>query len=953
MIDQARMFASVFQHAALGMVVSTLDGRYLAVNAAMCQMLGYSAEEIQALSFRGLTHPDDLHDDLNRLLALNSGALETMQVSKRYLHRSGRVVRAQITVTVITEHGVPAYYVNQVQDVTDRHDREEQLRVLEERWKFALEGSREGVWDWFPQSGQLYLSARWKEILGYAEDDFEATPAAWLAQVHPDDRPALLPLYERHAAGETHSYEYEHRMRHRDGRWRWVLLRGRISARDEQGQPLRVTGTLKDIDGRVHAQQELARARRHLQGILDNLPAMVGYWDAQGRNRFGNAAYLDWFGHHPDTLRGRHISDIIGAELYALNRRHIEGALAGERQHFEREIVDASGCPRYTQATYVPDIQDGEVQGFFALISDITARRTAELEVIEQREWAQTTLNSIGDAVITTDPAGQVTFMNPVAEELTGWNRAQAQGLAIERVMDLRDAACEQPALNPLRLALQERRVVGMELDATLKAAGGQSYSIADSAAPIVGADGRLLGAVVVFHNVSEARAMAVRMSHLAQHDALTELPNRVLLHDRTQQALAHHRRHATPFAVVFMDLDHFKHINDTLGHQAGDRLLQLVSTRLGRLLRETDTVSRQGGDEFVLLLAEVQDNHAVRRIIDRVVTALAEPYDLDGQLLTVTFSIGIALCPDDGQDVDTLMKHADAAMYVAKREGRNRSHFFSAEILHAIEARHHLEQRLRRALKNQEFRLHFQPRIDAERRSLTGLEALVRWQVPGEPLIAPGAFIPVAEETGLIVPLGEWVLETACHQARSWLDGLGVAIPVSVNIASPQFAHPDFVAHVERTLSASRLPPHLLELEITESMLIGNAAQARDRLQTLKALGVRLSIDDFGTGYSSLSYLKLLPVDTLKIDRSFVRDLTTDHNDLAIVSAVIGIAGALGLQVMAEGVETAEQAQALIGLGCRGMQGFYFARPMPSEDVPSWLRGWAPAILVPMLGAE
>jgi len=559
-------------------------------------------------------------------------------------------------------------------------------------------------------------------------------------------------------------------------------------------------------------------------------------------------------------MRGTGIREVLGEDLYRQNERYVLGVMQGEAQHFERLIRDAQGQERLTQVSYVPEVMDGEVRGFIALATDITDRKRAEDDLRAQRELARVTLSSIGDGVITTDPHGLVTFMNPIAQAMTGWTQDDAAGQPIEVVMALHEEGGEPDVHvpNPLRQALRRREITGMAADTVLRSRDGRVASIEDSAAPILSDAGELLGAVIVFHDVSETRAMALRMSHLAQHDALTNLPNRVLLLDRVMQATQYAQRNGRPFALMFLDLDHFKHINDALGHHIGDRLLQEIARRLTDTLRAADTVSRQGGDEFVLLVTDVGTPAYADLVAQKVLDAVRAPYVIEGQTVSATFSIGIALYPDDGDTVDLLLRHADAAMYRAKSEGRNRAQFFSQDIRDALRSRQELQGRLLDALHGEQFRLQYQPKVDVPARTVTGVEALVRWQRPDGRVVGPSEFIPLAEETGLITALGAWVLERACLQAAAWAAG-GSPLAVSVNISPVQFAAPGFVASVRACLEGAGLPGHLLELEITEGILMTNTDKPQATLQALKALGVRVAVDDFGTGYSSLGYLKRL----------------------------------------------------------------------------------------------
>lgn len=549
--------------------------------------------------------------------------------------------------------------------------------------------------------------------------------------------------------------------------------------------------------------------------------------------------------------------------------------------------------------------------------------RAAEEALFEEKERAQVTLNSIGDAVLATDLSGNVTYLNPVAEAMTGWSREEALGRPLAEVFNIIDGTTREAAVNPAQRAIEEDRTVGLAMNCVLVRRDGVEVAIEDSAAPIHDRDGRVAGAVIVFRDGSQSRTMTEKMAHLAQHDFLTGLPNRLLLTERLSQAIGLAQRHRKQVALLFLDLDNFKRINDSLGHGIGDRLLQSVAERLAGCVRATDTVCRQGGDEFVILLAEIEQPHDAARVAEKLRAALTVPHPIDGHEFPVTSSTGISVYPDDGDNVDALMRNADTAMYQAKASGRDNYRFFRAEMNSRAIRRLFVESRLRRALKQGEFLLHYQPQIDFASGAMTGAEVLIRWQDPALGLICPGQFIPIAEECGLIVPIGQWVVHEACRQVRAWLDSGLCAVPVAVNVSAVEFRNKRFPEGLALTLKETGLAPRYLELEVTESILMHDAASST--LETLKVMGVQLAIDDFGTGCSSLSYLKRFPIGTLKIDRSFVRDLVTDADDATIVSAVIGMGRNLQQRVIAEGVETPAQLAFL-----RARQGADRSQPYP-----------------------
>jgi diguanylate cyclase (GGDEF)-like protein len=441
----------------------------------------------------------------------------------------------------------------------------------------------------------------------------------------------------------------------------------------------------------------------------------------------------------------------------------------------------------------------------------------------------------------------------------------------------------------------------------------------------------------------SAALAMARQMAHAAEHDALTGLPNRMLLNDRVSQAIIAAPHHMKKVAVLFLDLDGFKHINDSLGHPIGDKLLQSIANRLVECARDSDTVSRQGGDEFVVLLSEVEQAEDAAIAARRMLQTVAECYSIDRHDLHVTASVGVSVYPDDGLDAETLIKNADTAMYQAKESGRQSYKFFKPAMnVRAVE-RQSLEEGLQRALERRELTLYYQPQVNLTTGAITGAEALIRWMHPTRGLVSPADFIPVAEDCGLILSIGAWVLREACGQARAWMDAGLRATNMAVNVSAMEFRDQNFLENLFAILAETGLDPKSLELELTESVLMKHASSTAKILQTLRESGMRVAVDDFGTGYSSLSYLRKFPVDTLKIDQSFIRQISTDGDDTTIVKAVIGMARDLKLRVIAEGVETPEQAVFLRACRCQEAQGYYFGRPVPPQQFAMLLRNGIP----------
>lgn len=566
-------------------------------------------------------------------------------------------------------------------------------------------------------------------------------------------------------------------------------------------------------------------------------------------------------------------------------------------------------------------------------------RKVVDDALYAEKERAIVTLNSIGDAVLCTDTTGHITYLNLVAETMTGWGREEATGKLLAEVFRIIDGPSRKPARDPLEMAVEQNKTVGLTVNCVLIRRDGFESAIEDSAAPIHDRAGRIVGAVIVFHDVSAARAMSQRMTHAAQHDVVTDLPNRLLLNDRISQSIFLARRQRRSVAIIFLDLDHFKYVNDSLGHAAGDRLLQSVSSRLVSSLRSSDTVSRQGGDEFIVLLSEISHPADAAKSVVKILQALSAPHFIKNQDLHINASIGISIYPDDGADADTLIQNADMAMYCAKESGRNNYQFFKSEMNQRSVKRQSLEGSLRGALERDEFLLHYQPKVNLETGEITGVEALIRWARPGQEIMLPGQFVPIAEDCGLIVEIGRWVLREACRQARAWQD-LGLPpLPVSVNVSALEFRDKHFVEGVRTVLAETHLAARYLEVELTEGVLMEDAVSSVGTLQELKKMGVHLAVDDFGTGYSSLSYLRQFPIDVLKIDQSFVQELNSDPDGSAIVTAIIDMGRSLRHQVIAEGIETVEQKENLQSRRCAEGQGYLFSRPVAATQFAQLLR--------------
>ncbi len=570
-------------------------------------------------------------------------------------------------------------------------------------------------------------------------------------------------------------------------------------------------------------------------------------------------------------------------------------------------------------------------------------RIEAVLQTERQRFMAA--LSSVSDGILSIDGTGKVTHMNLIAEKLTGWSLQEAEGKPLDEVFRVVDGITRQALPFPLDEVTHGNKIRHFDTHSMLLTRSDEEISIEDIVTPIRDSHGKLVAAVLAFRPMGEDVQSLdnLKMAHMAQHDALTGLPNRTLMQDRLSQAITLSHRRRRKAAFLYMDMDHFKNINDTLGHQIGDKLLQTVAERLKSCVRQSDTVCRLGGDEFVVLLSEIEQAQDAALCAEKMLKVLSAPILIEDHQLYITMSIGISICPDDGDHAETLIKNADTAMYHAKSGGRAGFQFFKQSMNDHLAQRKVLANRLRKALEQQQFVLHYQPKINLQSGAITGVEALVRWRDPEQGLVSPDAFVSVAEECGLMLEIGRWVLHEACRQTQDWRQA-GIDVPsISVNVSLPEFRNRDFVSHIRSILEETGLPASHLEIELTENALMKDLETARTQLADLRKMGIRIAIDDFGTGHSSLTQLKHFPVDTLKIDRSFVQCMTNDPADAAIISAVIDMGKKLNYRIVAEGVETQEQQHFLQTHCCDETQGHHFSRPLSAVDLASLMQNHRP----------
>ncbi|WP_137972525.1 bifunctional diguanylate cyclase/phosphodiesterase [Pseudomonas sp. F(2018)] len=819
-----------------------------------------------------------------------------------------------------------------IREITEQQEQEQALRDSQERLTLALESANLGTWDWHIPSDMLYGSERAASLHGLPAEPYHGEFVGFFQHVPEEDRKIMRKAYRDAVDGVQREYQVTYRTRLESGEMRFLESTAKLY-RDSQGAPLRMAGILMDITERVQREQRLAASEEKFVTLFQASPDPI----CVTRIRDGvfievNPSFSQTFGWQPQEIVGRSapelgfwVDESLRAQLFAkLNRSQ---GLSNEEARYRTKEGRELACVISSRFIRV-DRQLCITTTF----RDITERQAAEAALKASQEKFAKAFHSSPDAItITERDSGRYIEVNEGFCRLTGYRPEEVIGRSSK---ELNVWAYPEERARMVETIVKEGRAYHLEMHGQHR--DGSIRLVEVSVEPIELNDTPCL--LLNARDISELKEAQAQVRHLAYHDPLTNLPNRALLMDRLTQQIALLKRHNLHGALLFLDLDHFKHINDSLGHPVGDAVLKMVTARLEASVRLEDTVARLGGDEFVVLISGLEGARSevtrqVRQVAEKLRGLLAEPMLLDGHRLQVTPSIGIALVPDHGDNPTDLLKRADIALYRAKDSGRNTIQLFRKAMQDAASERLRLESDLRMALARGEFELYFQPQVDARDGSVIGSEALLRWSHPTLGPQSPAQFIQVLEESGLILEAGAWVLSEACHAgARLMRDGLvrREAFQLCVNISPRQFRQNDFVERVERCLEQSQLPASMLKLEITEGIVIHNLDDTIAKMHRLKKIGISFAMDDFGTGYSSLTYLKRLPVDVLKIDQSFVRDATHDPNDAEIIRAIVAMARSLNLAVIAEGVEQPEQLEFLLQQGCHQYQGYLFSKPVP-----------------------
>jgi len=811
---------------------------------------------------------------------------------------------------------------------------EERLRESEEKYRLLVATIPEVVWKIDAKGNVIFVSPQVEALLGYSADEFrQQGDSLWFNSVHPDDKEKVGQAYESLInAGQP--YDIECRAQKRNGEWFWAHDRA-VATSDSNGFRV-ATGLISNITVRKAGEESENRYRSLFENMLEGFAHCEMLFDDRGRPiDFVYLAVNDAFGKLTGLANvvGKKFSEVVpgGQDSQPeLLERYGRVALTSRPERFEIEIK-ALGM-WFSISAY------GAGSGcFIATFDNITERKQAEESLLFNTALLEAQAETTIDGILVVDESDHIVLVNKqfgvnfgIADEVL----STRDDLIVRRHLIDRVEAPEAfvEKINYLNSHRDEKS------RDELKFKNGKIFD--RYSAPLGDSKGRYRGRIWYFRDITDRKIAEERVQFLAYYDALTGLPNRTLLQDRLTKALASARRRKDKVALLFLDLDRFKDINDSLGHPVGDLLLQEVAERLKKWGREQDTVARLGGDEFLITLTHIKDIPDAAVAAERLMDAMTAEFVAQGHSLNVSCSIGISIFPEHGADCETLIKNADAAMYSAKADGRDNFRFFHKDMNAQAVERLTLESNLRSALAKEQLFLMYQPQMDIATGRIIGLEALLRWQHPDLGLVPPDKFIRIAENCGLIVPIGEWVLRTACRQARKWQEEGLPAVSIAVNVSAVQFRQEGFCALIRKVLEDTGLAPQCLELELTEGLLLANADVTVSVLQDLKAMGVTLAIDDFGTGYSSFSYLRQFHISKLKIDRMFTRDVAIKPDDAAITAAIISMAKSLNLKVIAEGVENEAQMSFLRAHQCDEIQGYYFSKPLTVDKAADKLRG-------------
>jgi diguanylate cyclase (GGDEF)-like protein/PAS domain S-box-containing protein len=934
--EDDRWLLSVVEHSSEIVTIVDPDGTLRYASPAFGRLLGYDPGKVVGkMNVLEYVHPDDLPHVLEETEKVHSeGGIASNKAEHRFRHKDGSWRWMESVGTYLLDDPSVNGIVVTSRDITNRKESEERLRRAEERYRTLVERVPAVVYvqEIGSPDSAMYMSPRIEALTGYTPEECKDPEMRW-RMVHPVDRERMQSEDER--TGEPGKvFASEYRVLHRDGRTVWVRNES-VLIEDEASGSQYWQGFMLDITERRRVEVALRESEQRFRRSFDGAAIGMALVGTDGRFLRTNRSLRELLGYPEEELLGKTFQDLTHPDDLDVDLDHFGRMLGGEMRTYqvEKRYMHKDGHVVWAilSVSMVHDEED-EPLYFVSQIQDISERKRAEQKIRDAEQRYRTLVEQI--------PA--VTYIDPVNDPDTSLYTSPQ----IEQMLGYTPQEWQNEKLWPKRLHPEDRERV-LAADERFEAGGDESFSeeyrllakdgsvvwVREEAVLVRDEAGEPLYWQGVFYDLTERKALEERLQYQAFHDYLTDLPNRRLFMDRLGQALRRTIRRHKRVAVLFMDLDGFKVVNDSLGHDVGDRLLTVVAQRLRRCLRPEDTLARFGGDEFAVLIEALDDPAQAVQVAERIAEELRSPFIMEGRDLYVIASIGISLGDARTHDPDDLLREADTAMYRVKDAGGVFRVFDPAMYERAF-TQLEVENDLRRAIEEEEFVVHYQPMVDLQTGELWGMEALVRWDHPERGLLEPSEFVPVAEESGLVIPMGEQILRESCFRAKEWQeeDPRVPPLMMSVNLSASQLSRMDLVNTVERVLGETGLEGSRLTLDVTETVYVKVLAANTAILDRLRALGVRFSIDDFGTGYSSLSYLKRLPADAIKIDKSFVDGLGKDVEDTAVIRMIIELAHTLGLEVIAEGVETEEQVALLKEMGCDFAQGYHFSKPLPPE---------------------